>query len=299
VGCYYGGRLALGGNDVHFLMRGDLDAVRKSGLRVSSPAGDFGLDDVRAHGTTAEIGPSDLVIIALKSTSNGQLDELLQPLLHENTALLTLQNGLGSDEFLAGRFGAGRVMGGLCFVCLNRIAPGVIHHLAQGEVALGEFAGPPLERTRALAAEFERCGVPCRVVESLAAERWKKLAWNVPFNGLSIAAGGIDTGRILSDPDLNELARTLMREVIDGAARLGFTMPEDLESVHMSATETMGAYQPSSLIDFLAGREVEIDAIWGEPLRRATAAGAAMPCLRMVHALIKSQVAARTKPQNS
>jgi 2-dehydropantoate 2-reductase len=295
VGCYYGGRLAQGGNDVRFLMRRDLGAVRKAGLHVQSPAGDFSLPDVRAFGSTSEIGPSDLVIIALKSTSNDQLDDLLPPLLHEDTVLLTLQNGLGSDEFLAGRFGPQRVMGGLCFVCLNRTAPGVIHHIAQGQVALGEFDGPPRQRTHELAAEFERCGVPCRVVDSLAAERWKKLAWNVPFNGLSIAGGGMDTERILSDPALNELARALMREVIDGASRLGFTLPDDLEAVHMSATATMGAYRPSSLIDFLAGREVEIEAIWGEPLRRATKAGAAMPCLQTLHALIKSQVASRQK----
>jgi 2-dehydropantoate 2-reductase len=224
---------------------------------------------------------------------------LLPPLLHEKTVLLTLQNGLGSDEFLAARFGAQRVIGGLCFVCLNRTAPGVIRHIAQGQIALGEFEGAPRARTRELATEFERCGVPCRLVDSLAAERWRKLAWNVPFNGLSIAAGGIDTSKILSDPDLNELARELMREVIDGAARLGFTWPEDIGTIHMSATETMGAYRPSSLIDFLAGREVETEAIWGEPLRRATAAGASMPCLRMLYALIKAQVAGRMNSTDS
>jgi 2-dehydropantoate 2-reductase len=293
VGCYYGGRLANDGRDVHFLMRSDLAHVTTHGLRVHSPAGDFFLPSVRAYGTPEEIGPCDLVIIALKATANDALGRLIPPLLHARTLLLTLQNGLGGDEWLAKRFGTERVLGGLCFVCLNRTAPGEVHHLAQGEISIGELSGPPQSRTQLIAAAFNQADVPCQVVESLATARWKKLAWNIPFNGLAIAAGGIDTQRILTDPGLNKLARELIREVIAAANRLGHELPPSIEDIQMKATESMGPYRPSSLIDFLEGRDVEVEPIWGEPLRRAQAAGAITPRLEMLYYLLRSQMEAR------
>ncbi len=276
-------------------MRSDLEHVKKKGLRVKSHHGDFFLPKVQAHGTTEEIGPCDLVLITLKATGNEALLKLLPPLMKEDTMLLTLQNGMGSDEFLARHFGAERVLGGLCFVCINRTAPGEIHHMAQGNISIGEFTGFPQPRTHEIATDFKRCGVPCRVVDNLQQERWKKLCWNIPFNGLSIAAGGIDTQAILADPGLEAVVRGLMREVIDISARLGCPLPASLEEVHMKATLTMGPYKPSSLIDFLAGREVEVDAIWAEPLARAQAAGVDVPRLEMLTHLIRSQVEQRRR----
>ena len=126
VGCYYGGRLAEAGGDVHFLMRSDYEVVVEQGLRVESVNGDFCLEDVCAYRSSAEIGACDLVLIALKATANGNLEELIRPLLKEGTVIVMLENGLGGDEELAALFGADRVIGGLCFVCINRTAPGVV-----------------------------------------------------------------------------------------------------------------------------------------------------------------------------
>ena len=202
IGSYYGAKLAYYGRDVHFLMRSDLAAVRKYGIRVRSKAGNFRVAKVNCYVSTAEIGPVDLVLIALKATSNQDLLELIPPLLHDKTMLLTLQNGFGSDEFLADNFGAERVLGGLCFVCLSRVEPGVIEHYDYGRIALGEYRGYPLPRTHDVAWEFKRCGVTSTVVESLELERWRKLVWNIPFNGLSLTAGGVDTATILADDRL-------------------------------------------------------------------------------------------------
>ena len=138
IGSYYGAKLAYYGRDVHFLMRSDLAEVRKYGIRVRSKAGNFRVAKVHSYVSTAEIGPVDLVLVALKATSNPDLLELIPPLLHDKTMLLTLQNGFGSDEFLADNFGAERVLGGLCFVCLSRSEPGVIEHYDYGRIALGE-----------------------------------------------------------------------------------------------------------------------------------------------------------------
>ena len=110
-------------------------------------------------------------------------------------------------------------------------------------------------------------------------ERWRKLVWNIPFNGLSITAGGIDTAAILADPVLRRRVAELMAEVIQAAKACGYPLPESAADEQMKRTETMGAYKPSTLVDFLAGRPLEIDAIWEEPLRRANAAGIAAPHL--------------------
>src|SRR5687768_2795268 len=128
VGSYYGGMLARRGEDVRFLMRSDVEAVRARGLTIHTQGQTFNFP-VKVHHDPANVGPVDLVIIALKATANGALESLIPPLIGPNTSLLTLQNGLGNEEFLAGRWGEDRVMGGLCFVCLNRTEPGVIAHL--------------------------------------------------------------------------------------------------------------------------------------------------------------------------
>src|SRR5205085_5287266 len=109
------------GRDAHFLMRGEVEEVRRFGLIIRSKHGDLRVNRVNLYASTMKIGPCDLVLVAVKATSNADLLELIPPLLHKTTMLLTLQNGLGNEEFLAEHFGPGRVLGGLWFVCLTRV----------------------------------------------------------------------------------------------------------------------------------------------------------------------------------
>ena len=182
IGSYYGGKLAAGGGDVHFLMRGDLAEVRRDGLRIRGPGEDIRIATINAYNTTREIGPCDLVLIAIKATSNADLVDLVPPLLDEDTMLLTLQNGLGNEEFLAHHFGPARVLGGLCFICLSRVSRTLVQRYDYGHILIGEFNRPPLERTHQIVAKFAACGIKCSVAQDLALEHWRKLVWNVPFN---------------------------------------------------------------------------------------------------------------------
>ena len=282
IGGYYGAKLAHAGRDVHFLMRGDPRERRREGLRIRGKHEDIRIARLNCYNTTAAIGPCDLVLIAVKTTSNAELLELIPPLLHERTMLLTLQNGLGNERFLADRFGAERVLGGLCFVCLHRVAPGVIEHYDRGRVVLGEYNRYPLPRTHDVSWEFKRSGIVCSVAENLSLERWRKLVWNIPFNGLAVIAG-LDTAGILADEQLRSTALALMDEVIAAANLCGYPLPTAEALEQMNRTKKLGAYRPSTLIDFKAGRPLEIEAIWGEPLRQATAAGAKMPELQRLY----------------
>ena len=291
VGCYYGGMLAHGGHDVRFLMRSDLDAVRRNGLVIDTQGEVIRLPNVQAIATAEEIGPVDVVLIALKATANEELERLLPPLMSGHTALLTLQNGLGNEEFLSARWGAERVMGALCFVCINRTEPGVIRHLDHGTISIGEFRRPVSERVQAVVAAFNHVNVVAHSVDNLAGERWRKLLWNIPFNGLSIAARA-NVAEVLADVGLRTLARSLMDEGLDAARRLGHDIPDDFADWQITRSHSMGPYRSSSMIDFEAGRPVVVQAIWGEPLRQGLAAGAAMPRLEALYRIV-AHLAAR------
>jgi 2-dehydropantoate 2-reductase len=117
-------------------------------------------------------------------------------------------------------------------------------------------------------------------------ERWRKLVWNVPFNGLSIAARAT-VADVLGDDALRVEARELKSAVLDGARRLGHHIPDEFADFQIERSGTMGAYRPSSMIDWESGRAVEVEAIWGEPLRQGRAAGAAMPRLGLLYSLLR------------
>lgn len=277
IGGYYGARLAQAGMDVTFLLRSDYDHVCEHGIRVESIAGDFELAQVKCAQSTREIGPVDLVIVAWKTTSNHLCESVISPLLHDGTEILTLQNGLGNCELLGELFGAQRIFGGLCFICSNRVAPGEIRHTASGQIRVGEFQPDGSDRLQKLAGMLSDGGINCRGVDNLEHAQWMKLVWNIPFNGLAISEGGVDTEKLLHTPGMEDRIKRIMREVQAVAAALGHTIEDSFIDQQVEVTRTMAAYRPSSMIDYVEGREVEVDAIWREPLRRARELGVDVP----------------------
>ena len=318
LGSYYGAKLCRDGQEVHFLLRSDYEIVRRKGVRILSAEGDFHVNPKCAR-TPEEIGPVDVVLIGLKTTANDQFPKLLPPLVGPHTAILTLQNGLGNEEALAKIFPPEQILGGLCFVCLNRLEPGVIDHQAHGKIVMGEFNRWPEPRTHDIATAIRHAGVPCHVSDSLAKARWEKLVWNIPFNGLGVAsAAGIEafqkpcptdkkleehlahpspsplggeragvrgespcltTDLLLADPHWQALVRELMHEVITAARAQGHELPADLTDKMIKNTSEMGAYKPSTLLDFQHGLPLELETMFREPLRRAQKAGVSVPRL--------------------
>ncbi|MBX3734878.1 MAG: 2-dehydropantoate 2-reductase [Verrucomicrobiae bacterium] len=300
LGSYYGAKLCRAGHETHFLVRSDLAVVRRDGVRILSAGGDFSVRPAIA-GDPGEIGQADLVVVALKTTANAALPALIPPLLGAGTAVLTLQNGLGNEEALAAVVRSGRIFGGLCFVCLNREAPGVIRHIAHGRIVLGAFQRPADAETRAIARIFEESGVPCSVTDDLARVHWEKLVWNIPFNGLGVASVAgwgpwadppspwailrepvLTTDRLLSDARWAGLVRELMLEVIAVARTLGHAIPYSAADEQIQRTRDMGAYRASTVVDFELGRPLELDAMFLQPLRHAVAQGVPAPRLRIL-----------------
>ena len=289
VGGYYGARLAQHGHDVHFLLRSDYDAVKADGWTVRSCDGDFAIPagGVHAYRSPADMPKADLVLVALKTTSNDHLDGLVRPLLKDSTAVLTLQNGLGNEERLARLVGAGRVLGGVAFVCINRGRPGEILHLSHGLIRQGAFArGADDPRPAQVARWFTQSKVQCEAAPDLMAVRWQKLVWNIPFNGLG-AVMDLTTDRLIDNAPGEALVRALTAEVIAAAAAEGVRMRPDMIDFQIANTREMDAYKTSMQIDRHEGRPLEVDAILGEPLRRARANGVATPVLEQVYEMAK------------
>lgn len=299
VGSYYGAKLCAAGHETHFLLRSDYDAVRSNGVYIHSYQGDF---TVHPHCAIRpeEIGPSDLVLIALKTTANDQFKYLLPPLVGTQTVLLTLQNGLGNAEKLLRLFTPEQVMGGHCFVCLNRVGPGVIYHTDHGQIVIGEVIGGPKPRTYQIADLFRQAGVQCEVTDNLARAHWEKLLWNIPFNGLGVVgAAGLDvlenpalatdttrvlgpcltTDKLIGNETWLRIVRELMAEIVAAAHALGFNIPSSFADELINKTRSMGAYKASTLIDFELGKPLELDSMFIEPLRQARAAGVQTPRL--------------------
>ena len=290
LGLYYGALLQRAGHDLHFLLRRDFEAISHAGLKVTSPQGDFRLDDVNSYWSSREIGPVDLVLVGLKTYANDHLVELTRPLVTAETTILTLQNGLGNEDVLAEAFGAGSVVGGVAFLCCNRGEPGTVHHLDQGSIRIAEFAKGLSARVEQLAEIFNQAGIPCEACSDLTRIRWEKLVWNIPFNGLC-ALTNQPTDRLLAFPKTRQLITEMMQEVIAAANLQGLSEPiegSDFIEHLLQVTTDMGAYRPSMMIDRQQGSPLELNAIYGIPLKRATTAAMPMPRVAMLHALLEA-----------
>jgi 2-dehydropantoate 2-reductase len=276
LGGYYGAMLARRGYDVHFLFHSDYEAVKRQGLTVHSINGDFHLDRVNGYADSRQIGAVDLVFVGLKTTRNDLYHELLTPLVGLATVVLTAQNGLGNEERLAELFGPGRVAGGLAFLCSQHAGPGVIRHLDYGYMRVGNFQRPPDRTLNEFAEMMNLSGVQCAVVEDLALARWKKLIWNVPFNGLS-ALLDRTVDKIMADEPVRQRAWRLMKEVQAAADAFGLIIGDDFLEKMMADTLKMHPYATSMQLDRQNRRPMEIESILGEPLRRGRNRRVPMP----------------------
>lgn len=289
LGGLYGGLLQKAGHEVLMVARSSHQALREKGLTVHLPEDSF-TQAVKVCQDTASERPVDLVLICGKATDNESLAAHLPPLLQNHTLVVTLQNGMGNAEFFAEAFGQERVLGGLCFVCSNRTAEAEITCTTLGKIEFAEAFPSSRDRAPELAALFTGAGIPSRAFPSLEEIQWRKLAWNIPFNGLAIAAGGITTERIMSSPELVELGQKLVAEVALAAKARGFVLEEDFLQKQFNKTRDMGAYAPSSLLDYQAGKAVEVEPIWGIPLRRAEETGTPLPTLRALYLMLSHLV---------
>ncbi|WP_068827213.1 putative 2-dehydropantoate 2-reductase [Pseudomonas sp. BMS12] len=289
IGGFYGLMLARAGHDVHFLLRSEYAAVAEQGLRLNSAVhGLLHLQPVQAWNSVEEMPPCDWLLVGVKTTSNAELAPLISRVAAPNAKVVLLQNGLDVEEQLRPLLPESlHLLGGLCFICTHRSAPGVIEHQALGAINLGYHSGPggSQESGQSLVEEgvalFRSAGVDSTAMPDLAQARWQKLVWNVPYNGLSVLLDS-GTSKLMASADSRSLIGDLMQEVVQGAAACGHRLPQDYPQQLLAATERMPGYLPSMYHDFAHKRPLELEAIYEAPLAAAAAAGCELPKMRML-----------------
>ncbi|MBR5480429.1 MAG: 2-dehydropantoate 2-reductase, partial [Bacteroidaceae bacterium] len=173
VGGYYGGRLANAGHDVHFLLHSDYEFVRKNGMQVDSCNGSFHLPRPNVYHSVHDMPQADVVIVALKTTRNALLAELLPPLLHPQTLVLLIQNGIGLEPDVQKMFPGLWLAAGLAFICSAKSGPGQVNHQCYGHINIGNYSCPNARVMEQLIADFNASGIKAAEVEYHEA-RWKK-----------------------------------------------------------------------------------------------------------------------------
>lgn len=291
IGGFYGARLQKAGLDVHFLLHNDYEYVKQNGLVIDSPEGNFTLPEVQAYGDINQMPPCDVILVALKTTQNHLLPQLLPPLLKPESVVLVLQNGLNIETQVAEIVGSKRVIGGLCFICSNKVKPGHILHIDYSEIHLGEYQdgyqpGGISERMIQIASDFEQAKIPIELSQDLMLTRWKKLVWNIPYNGLSVVLDA-RTDEIMANSETRLLAEELMREVIVVAQGYQRTIPQNYVEMMLDHTAQMKPYLTSMKLDYDQHRPLEIEAIIGNPLRAANSVGIEVPKIAMLYRQLK------------
>ena len=285
IGGYYGAKLARSGQDVHFLLHSDYDYVKEHGLQVDSCDGDFCLSQVNAYLSTADMPQVDVVLVCLKSTRNHLLRELLPPLLHEQTIVVLIQNGIGLETDVKEWFPNLQLVAGLAFICTAKTEPGHVNHQCYGSINFGNYSCKDEERFKQMVTEFTNAGVKAGVVEYHEA-RWRKAVWNMPFNGMTVALN-TRTDCLLKNPSTRALIREQMMEVIGAARALGVTIGEEFVDQMIKMTDEMTPYSPSMKLDYDFRRPMEIDYLYTRPIAEARKAGFQMAKLEMLEAELR------------
>ena len=294
IGGFYGLMLARAGFDVHFLLRSEFADVAAHGLQVNSTQhGQLHLQPVQAYQSAAQMPPCDWLLVGAKTTSNAEMAPLIIQAAAPGAKVVLMQNGLAVEDELRPLLPDSlHLLGGLCYICAHRSAPGVVEHQALGNVNLGYHSGPAsdaesrqqiLEQGSAL---FHSAGLDSTAMAELEQARWQKLVWNVPYNGLAVLLDS-NTTVLMGNSDSRALIEAIMQEVVDAASACGHQLPPGFAGKLLKATERMPDYLPSMYHDFVLHRPLELHALYAAPLAAAAAAGCAMPRTEMLYQTLR------------
>jgi len=315
VGSYYGARLweCSDTYDVKFHMRGDhYSASTSSGLQVQSVDGDIFIPplSLQAYESNHDIGEVDWVVIALKSTGLDAVPSLIAPMLKKDgsTRVLAIMNGFVDDDLVSSlRTGkssvdylpCAAVYGGMALICSNRIAPGKIDHSYAGGLTCGVAASvssPKLDDVTHDLRAVENLWKPTKIkftpASCLVRGRWEKMCWNLPFNGVSVSMGGITVDKIVTDPGLRRLADLIMDETIAVAnadlnsrgmdSDMITYLGQDEKNRMWNLSDSMGPYKPSTMLDLLAGKPMEVNYMFRKAVDRANQLNIPVPHLETI-----------------
>ena len=287
VGAFFGALLARAGQDVEFVARGaQLEAMRRDGLRIRSPLiGDVHVPHVVAHARAREASAADLVLVCVKTYQTRDILDDLSAVVGDTTVIVTLQNGVESDEVIASRFGRSRVVPATVYVGATIDEPAVVTHQAPARISLGARDGFDVQRLAGIADVLATTGQRIQISNDIQHERWRKLMWNASFNTVTAVTmrGPAD---VLALPETRALVRRIMQEVVEVARASGIGLVDSDVDDHIRWTERAPSMRTSTMVDRSRGRTMEADALVGVIVRKGREAGVATPACEAMYALM-------------
>jgi len=285
VGGYFGARLAQGGCDVGFVARGrQLDALRASGLRVQSPLGDLALPKVSASDNPADFGKADLVLFGVKLWDTKEAAQSIRPLIGEDTAVVSFQNGVMKDDILKEALGARHVIGGVCYIAATIAEPGVIRHTGtMQKLVFGEYGGAPSARVERFRDACVAAGIDVEVSGAIAQAIWEKFVFLVALSGTTSLAR-TPIGPIRGNERSRAFFEDVMDEVVQVARAEGVPLAADYAAKRLAFADQLPATMTSSMHgDLERGSRLEVEWLSGDVVRRGKLLGIGTPCNRAIY----------------
>ncbi|WP_416840516.1 2-dehydropantoate 2-reductase [Haloferax sp. DFSO52] len=289
VGGYLGARLADAGHEVHLIARGShLAALQSDGLRVESVAGDTSVK-LPATDDPSDIGVCDYVLLCTKAHDVEGAAADLHPLLDENTAVVSFQNGVDSEQWIADEIGSDHVIGGVAYIFSTIKEPGVVEHTGgPARFIYGELDGENTPRIEALHDAMSACdGIDAVLADDISVELWRKFAFICAQAGMS-ATTRLPIGDIRESDASFEMFCDIMSEVVDVAHAEGVELPDDTLTEWTAFAQELEPGMYSSLhYDLTHDKPMELDALNGAVVRHAHDVGVDVPMNRAVTAILQ------------
>lgn len=291
VGGYFGGRLAQAGNDVTFIARGEhLRAIKTSGLRVDSVAGDFVIFPAKATDDVKEVGQVELVVVGVKAWQVREAAAAMKPLVGPTTTVLPMQNGVDAASQLVEQLGPEAVIGGLCRIVSFVVGPGHIRHAGyNASIIIGELDNRRTDRIARIEQVFKQAGVEISVAPDIQIALWTKFLFIASFSGVGAIANA-PAGVIRKDPKWRALMRNAMEEIYNLAHARGVKLPEDSIQTVMAGVDSLTEDATSSMQrDIAAGKPSELESQNGAVVRMARETGVDVPTHTLIYETLRSR----------
>ncbi|TAK08813.1 MAG: 2-dehydropantoate 2-reductase [Candidatus Manganitrophaceae bacterium] len=286
VGGYFGALLSRSGNDVTFLVRPKTyAAVSERGLQIKSVNGDFTVRPPLIQ-RASEIDSVDLIILAVKAYDLLSVLDEIAPLVERGATLLTLQNGVDSEERILSFFKKDCLVAGVAYITSRLSEPGVIEHYKRGMISLGELSGEKSDRAGHIHQLLASAGITCYLTGQIMKAKWEKLCWNATFNPLSVILDH-PISLILDSAPLLEIVRQGISEVIAVAAAEGIELKANIIDETITGSNQFRDYHTSMYEDFKSGKPTEIEHLNGDLVRRGERRSIPVPTHRCLYGLVK------------
>lgn len=298
IGAYYGARMSEGGAEVSLIARGgQLTALRQRGLTILTPEGTSS-HRLKATDDPAEIGPVDVVLFCVKSYDTTATAARLAPLLHDGTAVVSLQNGVDNEEAIAAVIGWDHVLGGSAYILAEVSEPGVVTASGPRRIVFGEWAGgEPSARVQALLEVCERGGIPASAATDVRVTKWEKFTLLTAFSGMT-ASTGLPLGAIREAPAARAMLRELMAETWAVGRAAGIVLADDLVDRQFALLDGQAWGASTSMLhDRSTGHRMELEAIQGTVIRLGRALGVPTPVTDAAYAIIEPWAVRNGRPE--